>query len=73
MNWKTNRLSKHEPDKYRFKITGVKKETALSYLVQFEDMEHWIPKSLCEIGIEPKGHWYAIDLPEWIAKQKGLA
>lgn len=71
-SWKTKQLKRSNSEKYRFKIKNVKKEMALAYLVDFEDTEHWIPKSICEIGIDPTGMFYSIDLPEWAAKKYKL-
>lgn len=71
-SWKRKELDKCSPDKYRFKIKTVKRETALAYLVDFEDVEHWIPKSVATIGIDPTGMFYSIDLPEWAAKKYKL-
>ncbi len=71
--WKQKRLPKASEENYRFKIDGVvKKETAMSYLVDIDGLDVWCPKSIANVGIEPGGNFYAIDLPEWFCKKNGL-
>lgn len=72
MNWKQHRLDKSTGTNYRFKIIRVKKEMALAFLIEFEDVELWVPKSICILGIEPGGHYYAIDLPKWFCDKNKL-
>lgn len=70
--WQQRKLSKLDPENYRFKIDGVKNETVLAYHVDLEGDVLWIPKSVCEIGIEPGGKYYAIDIKGWYAKSKKI-
>lgn len=64
-------LKKSDPNKYRFKVT-VKRETRMAWLLAFDDVEEWVPKTVGEVGIEPGGNYYAVDLPEWFCRKRKL-
>lgn len=70
--WQNNRLKRLDPEKYRFKITGVKRETALAYLIDIEGVECWLPKASVEVGVEPGGNYFAVDMPLWLVKKNHL-
>ncbi len=69
--WKCHRLKAADKEKYRFRVT-VLFEKVLSYQVKIDDLALWVPKSVCEIGIEPGGQYYAIDLPAWFVSKNNL-
>jgi hypothetical protein len=48
---------------------SVEDETSKAYLVRIEGDDYWLPKS--QIG-EMNADDYTIELPVWLAKEKGL-
>lgn len=69
--WKNHHLKKLKSDNYRFKVKVVF-ETALAYQIQLDDLTLWAPKKISELGIDPTGHYYAIDLPKWYCEKNKL-
>ncbi len=69
--WKNHRLKQADKEKYRFRVS-VLFEKVLAYQVKIDDLALWVPKSICEIGIEPGGKFYAIDLPQWFCVKNNL-
>jgi hypothetical protein len=69
--WRTKVLKKSDPRLFRFKIT-VKYETRMAWLLIFDDIELWVPKTVGEVGIEPNGQYYCVDLPEWFTTKNKL-
>lgn len=70
--WKNRKLKAAEPDKFRFKITKVLDERVLAFRLEIDDIIEWFPKSHTQIGIDPSGYFYVVDMPEWLAKSKNL-
>ena len=53
-------------------FNGVKKdETNRASLMVIKGEEHWLPKSQTEITDNHDGTWH-IQMPEWLADEKGL-
>jgi hypothetical protein len=57
------------PDKLtELKRCTVLKETEKAWLIEYDNEEHWFPKSLCE--------WHedgdTLVLPVWLVKDKGI-
>jgi ABC-type iron transport system FetAB ATPase subunit len=69
--WQGKRLAKLNPENYRFRVKVIR-ETALAYQANIEGEELWLPKSVCEIGIDPTGNYYAIDIKGWYVKKNNL-
>ena len=46
----------------------IEAETDMAWLVVIDDDEVWLPKSRCDIDNES----HVADVPEWLAKEKGL-
>lgn len=48
--------------------------SAKAWLVDINDQEHWLPKSVCELD-DPsaeKGDTVAGTIPEWLVSKKGI-
>ena len=50
----------------------IKSETEKSVLVDFGDVEHWIPKSVCEYGLDKDTNIPIIAIKDWKYKQLNL-
>lgn len=51
----------------------VKRETALAYLVDTGDGQHWLPKSqIKDYCADKNGVISSVFIPDWLANEKGL-
>ncbi len=51
-----------------YNYDSLEHETELAWLLVIGDEKIWLPKSICNIDEEDK----LIDVPEWLAIEKGL-
>lgn len=56
------------PEVQEYEYAEMKAETDRAWLLTVENEDIWFPKSQCEVDTKRK----TIDVPNWIARQKGL-
>lgn len=75
-NWKRFRLPINTKPGFTRIRTEVKDERVMSYLLDFTmhgGGVEWVPMSVIyQIGIDPNGYWYSVDLKDWFVKKKRL-
>jgi hypothetical protein len=69
--WRTRVLGLCPRGFHRFIVT-IKRETAKAYIALTSDGVYCLPKSQCEVGIEPTGNRYVIDIPDWLVARRKM-
>lgn len=52
-------------------IDGIVKATRKAYLIMYQGIEYWLPKSQIYLNERDDGK-YSLDVPKWLAKRKGM-
>ena len=73
LNWK--KMMSHN-EVVEFEVTRLIKETEQAWLLEIDDNDVWIPKSLMKEGSDDLDidieRTYTIVIPQWLAEQKEL-